>query len=127
MTATAEKPAAGAEEARSPPQINLELDLCKACGICIALCPEVVFDRDGLGYPLIARPAECTSCLLCELHCPDFAIEVQRRPKKRPAGKAATPEAIAEAHTDRVKAALAAGGGGQDSPDADFACHDEES
>ena len=26
---------------------------------------------------MIARPDDCTACLLCELHCPDFAIEVQ--------------------------------------------------
>ncbi len=124
MAATA-KPAAGSA---SPPQIDLDRDLCKACGICIELCPEEVFDRDGLGYPVIARPQECTSCLLCELHCPDFALEVRRRPMKRPAGKAATPEAIAEAHTDRVKAALAAGhAGAEEAADVDFGCHDEES
>jgi 2-oxoglutarate ferredoxin oxidoreductase subunit delta len=90
------------------PQVALDLDLCKVCGICIALCPEHVFDRDPLSYPVVARADECTSCLLCELHCPDFAIEVQRRARKKPAkGAAATPEAIAEAETDRVIAALA--------------------
>ena len=68
-----------------------------------------MFDRDKLGYPVVARSEDCTSCLLCELHCPDFAIEVQRRARKTPAkGAAATPEAIADAESDRVKAALAA-------------------
>jgi len=66
--------------------VEVDLDLCKACGICIELCPEKVFDRDKLGYPVVARPGECTSCLLCEFHCPDFAIEVRRRTKKRAAG-----------------------------------------
>ena len=98
-TATGEAPA---------PQIALDLALCKACGICIELCPEDVYDRDKLGYPTIARADECTSCLLCEIHCPDFAIEVERRARKKPAkGAAATPEAIAEAQRGRVKAALA--------------------
>jgi 2-oxoglutarate ferredoxin oxidoreductase subunit delta len=90
------------------PQVALDLELCKVCGICIELCPEDVFDRDKLGYPVVARAEDCTSCLLCELHCPDFAIEVQRRARKKPAkGAAATPEAIAEAHSDRVTAAVA--------------------
>jgi 2-oxoglutarate ferredoxin oxidoreductase subunit delta len=68
--------------------VQLDLELCKACGICIELCPEKVFDRDKLGYPVVARPEECTQCLVCELHCPDFAIEVERRERK-PAARAA--------------------------------------
>ena len=96
------------------PQVALDLELCKLCGICIELCPEDVFDRDKLGYPVVARADDCTSCLLCELHCPDFAIEVQRRARKQPAqGAAATPEEVAEAESHRVKAALAG------SPDSD--------
>ena len=66
--------------------VQLDLELCKACGICIEICPDKVFDRDKLGYPVIARPEECSQCLLCELHCPDFAIEVRRR-ERRATGK----------------------------------------
>lgn len=62
--------------------VLLDLELCKACGICIELCPEKVFDRDGLGCPVLARPEDCSQCLICELHCPDFAIEVRRRARK---------------------------------------------
>ena len=62
--------------------VQLDLELCKACGICIELCPDKVFDRDKLGYPVLARPEECSQCLLCEVHCPDFAIEVRRRGRK---------------------------------------------
>jgi 2-oxoglutarate ferredoxin oxidoreductase subunit delta len=104
MNATEQRPA---RDEGLVAQVALDLDLCKACGICIELCPESVYDRDKLGLPVVARPDDCTSCLLCELHCPDFAIEVQRRPRKKPAtGAAATPEAIAEAERDRVIAAV---------------------
>jgi 2-oxoglutarate ferredoxin oxidoreductase subunit delta len=89
-------------------QVVLDLALCKACGICIALCPEKVFDVDRQRYPVVARPEECTSCLLCELHCPDFAIEVKRRARKRPAGKPAAAAAPELTHADLLAAAAAA-------------------
>ncbi|NLE23222.1 MAG: 4Fe-4S binding protein [Actinobacteria bacterium] len=73
--------------------VLLDLGLCKACGICIDLCPEKVFDRDGLGEPVIARPDECSQCLICELHCPDFAIEIRRREPKAAAAAAHDGEA----------------------------------
>ena len=69
--------------------VTLELELCKACGVCIELCPDEVFDRDKLGYPVLARHDACSRCLLCELHCPDFAIEVRRRERKDKASAAA--------------------------------------
>jgi 2-oxoglutarate ferredoxin oxidoreductase subunit delta len=74
--------------------VQLDLELCKACGVCVELCPENVFDRDRLGSPVVARPGDCSQCLLCELHCPDFAIEVRRRERK---SKGAEAEGAAEA------------------------------
>lgn len=56
--------------------VLVDLGLCKACGICIALCPTQVFDRDAEGRAVVARLDDCTACRLCEWHCPDFAIEV---------------------------------------------------
>ncbi len=47
---------------------------CKACGICIALCPKHVFDTGPDGKPVVARPQECVNCGTCEVMCPDFAI-----------------------------------------------------
>jgi 2-oxoglutarate ferredoxin oxidoreductase subunit delta len=86
--------------------VVVDLELCKACGICIELCPEHVFDRDRLGYPVIARPGDCTHCLLCELHCPDFAVAVQRREKKaRATGAAAGEAGPPPADPERVVAA----------------------
>jgi 2-oxoglutarate ferredoxin oxidoreductase subunit delta len=51
---------------------------CKECGICIAFCPRNVLAKAPDGSVLVANPDDCTACLWCELHCPDFAITVKR-------------------------------------------------
>lgn len=61
---------------RDKATIHVDLDLCKACGICIKLCPTTVFDADADGQAVPARQEDCALCRLCEWHCPDFAIEV---------------------------------------------------
>jgi 2-oxoglutarate ferredoxin oxidoreductase subunit delta len=86
--------------------IAVDLDLCKACGICITLCPTHVFDADALGYPVTARAADCTRCLLCEFHCPDFAIAVER-PRRKRAKEGAASESLSEAESHGVYSALA--------------------
>ena len=30
---------------------EIDLNLCKGCGICIDICPKEVYDRDPLGNP----------------------------------------------------------------------------
>jgi 2-oxoglutarate ferredoxin oxidoreductase subunit delta len=57
-------------------RINLYKDLCKACGLCVAWCPQAVLSADAEGYPLASNLATCINCKACERHCPDFAIEV---------------------------------------------------
>jgi 2-oxoglutarate ferredoxin oxidoreductase subunit delta len=77
------------EDARRPRRkaagVRIDPELCKVCGICVALCPEDVFDSDGRGVPVVARLEACTACRFCELHCPDFAIEVEAA-RKAPSG-----------------------------------------
>jgi 2-oxoglutarate ferredoxin oxidoreductase subunit delta len=72
--------------------VLVDLDLCKACGICIALCPTTVFDRGADGQAVVARPEDCTACRLCELHCPDFAIDVLARGADTPGASSAAGE-----------------------------------
>jgi 2-oxoglutarate ferredoxin oxidoreductase subunit delta len=105
----------GPQEAEQP--LVLDVSLCKACGICIELCPTHVFDTAEMGEAVVARPEDCTLCLLCELHCPDFAIEVRRREKK---------ETVADddgvQHAGRVYAALS----GKSKADDDNVTGDDE-
>lgn len=51
---------------------------CKACGICIDVCPKQVLapQKDGKAY--VAAIDQCIGCMLCEYHCPDFAITVTK-------------------------------------------------
>lgn len=61
-------------------EITLNSKLCKKCNLCVAFCPRKVLE--GAGSPIIKDPANCTGCLMCEMHCPDFAITVRRRDAK---------------------------------------------
>lgn len=57
---------------------------CKSCGICIALCPKNVYDKNDTGGPIVARPDDCIGCRVCEVHCPDFAMSItERYPDRR--------------------------------------------
>jgi 2-oxoglutarate ferredoxin oxidoreductase subunit delta len=116
MSAETGPQTADAAEAEQP--LVLDVSLCKACGICIELCPTNVFDTAEMGEAVVARPEDCTLCLLCELHCPDFAIEVRRREKK----EAATDDGVQ--HVGRVYAALS--GKSKAGDDERCATHHEE-
>ena len=60
-----------------PHRVNIFKSWCKHCGICTAFCPKGALQQDAEGFPYVADPALCIGCRLCELRCPDFAIEVQ--------------------------------------------------
>lgn len=53
----------------------IDAERCTACNICVTVCPTNVFDKTN-GNPVIARQADCQTCFLCELYCPDDALFV---------------------------------------------------
>jgi len=58
-------------------EIKVNTKWCKKCGLCVEFCPrKVLAMKDG---PEVKDIDLCTGCLLCEMHCPDFAITVKRR------------------------------------------------
>jgi len=66
---------------------------CKACDICVAVCPSGVLGmkynkHSTLGAMIsIDHPEACIGCMECELSCPDFAIYVADRKQLKEAGK----------------------------------------
>jgi 2-oxoglutarate ferredoxin oxidoreductase subunit delta len=61
---------------RKPKRLNVYRSWCKKCGICVALCPKKALEADEEGYPRWTESGSCVACRMCELRCPDFAIEV---------------------------------------------------
>ena len=55
---------------------HINTEWCKGCGICIAFCPKGVLALDNKDKAVSRSPEKCIACRLCELRCPDLAIEV---------------------------------------------------
>lgn len=59
-------------------KIKINRELCKGCKICIAFCPHDVLELNNAEKAFVARIEGCNSCGMCELRCPDIAIEVKK-------------------------------------------------
>ena len=90
MLSTEEKTAVDSAQETARPKSSTEKQLgrkrsarvtvfanwCKGCGLCVAFCPQQVFEEDDESHPVVAHPERCTFCNWCAMHCPDFAIVV---------------------------------------------------
>ncbi|MCF6246804.1 MAG: 4Fe-4S binding protein [Desulfobacula sp.] len=44
--------------------------------MCIHFCPKNVLEFDSQGKAVAVRSEDCIACKLCELRCPDLAIQI---------------------------------------------------
>jgi len=58
-------------------RIAVNEKLCKQCGICSGICPQKVFRQELERAPQIVSQDQCIGCKMCQMCCPDFAIEVE--------------------------------------------------
>lgn len=69
-------------EAPSNTPVWVDTNRCKACDICVSVCPAGVIamipePTSTLGAMIsVQNPESCIGCNDCELSCPDFAIYV---------------------------------------------------
>ena len=67
-------------------KIEIDIQKCKGCGICIAACKHGVIalshpkttNQFGYRFLVTVKADQCTGCALCGFMCPDSAIEVYR-------------------------------------------------
>lgn len=57
-------------------ELTINTEWCKGCGICIAFCPKQVLALNRQDKSEVVKRDDCTACKMCELRCPDLAIEV---------------------------------------------------
>lgn len=65
-------------------KIDVNPELCKSCGFCIAACPQKIIrvgevvNAKGYKYVEQVDAEKCTGCRLCAIMCPEAAIEVYK-------------------------------------------------
>lgn len=75
-------------DARPFVPLEITVDRCKGCELCVGICPKHVLEHDTavvnrLGYhPIRLTDADaCTSCALCARICPDAVFTIYARPR----------------------------------------------
>ena len=64
------------------PRIEVDANRCKACYLCVSVCPKKCLGKSKTiskkGYfPAVQEhPQDCIGCKMCYVMCPDVAITV---------------------------------------------------
>ena len=66
-------------------KVEIEVDICKGCGICAIVCPKNVLEMstdlmNSKGYyPVsVVKMQDCIGCTSCALMCPDSVISIMK-------------------------------------------------
>ncbi|MFB6291742.1 MAG: ferredoxin family protein [Candidatus Bipolaricaulia bacterium] len=69
-------------------KVEIDVNRCKGCGLCIEACPHDVlsfsddFNSSGYNYVVVEDPESCIGCGICGKVCPDVALTVYRSQKE---------------------------------------------
>lgn len=66
------------------PTIQIEENGCRACNLCVEICPTKVFDSDANEVPRAQRQKDCIGCTSCMYICPSRCLSVQDYEVQRP-------------------------------------------
>ncbi len=67
------------------PTVAIETAGCRACALCVGICPTNVFDSPSDSEaPRVAREADCIGCTSCEYICPSRCVDVAGSERQRP-------------------------------------------
>jgi len=65
-------------------KVDVEIERCKGCALCVDACPEQVLEigkkinLGGYQHVVVVNPDACTGCCRCAEMCPDVALAVWR-------------------------------------------------
>ena len=76
--------------------IIVATEICKACELCIAACPQDCLELspklNSKSYRYVQlKNDSCTGCINCAIVCPDSAITVYRQIKENKTASSKTP------------------------------------
>lgn len=67
------------------PTITIDESGCRACTLCVDVCPVDVLEMDASGdLAKVKAEDDCIGCTSCQFICPSRCIEVSDVPKQRP-------------------------------------------
>jgi len=75
--------------AKSSVTVHINTERCKGCGLCVSICPQEALyldeqiNQSGFNPVRFSDQVGCTGCRRCQIMCPDLAIVVVRKKRRK--------------------------------------------